>query len=63
MLDTNYFLYDNKYYLYYRYIDDVFMTSNISVNDIHAHVDWTDKKDEKHIQITYWLQHSQINPL
>jgi hypothetical protein len=39
------------------------MTSNISVNDIHAHVDWTDKKDEKHIQITYWLQHSQINPL
>ncbi|CAF1285889.1 unnamed protein product, partial [Rotaria sordida] len=90
VLDTNYFVYDNKYYrqikggamgspftmtlanvymleweqpliksqrsqgkLYGIYIDDVFMTSNMSLDAIHAELDWMNKRDEKNIQITY----------
>jgi hypothetical protein len=29
------------------------MTSNMSVDEIHAKLDWMNKKDEKHIHITY----------
>jgi hypothetical protein len=29
------------------------MTSNMSLDAIHTHLDWMNKKDEKHIQITY----------
>ncbi|CAF1502413.1 unnamed protein product [Adineta steineri] len=90
VLDTNYFVYNNKYYrqikggamgsaftmtlanvymleweqplielqsqqgeIYGRYIDDVFMTSNMSTNVIHDKLDWMNQKDHKHIKITY----------
>ncbi|CAF1544452.1 unnamed protein product [Adineta ricciae] len=90
VLDTNYFVYNEKYYrqikggamgsaftmtlanvymleweqslvemqvqqgeLYGRYIDDVFMTSNMSIDDIRAKLDWMNKKDGKNIRITY----------
>jgi hypothetical protein len=37
-----------------RYIDGVFMTSNMSVDVIHAQLDQMNKKDvQKHIEITY----------
>ncbi|CAF0939119.1 unnamed protein product [Didymodactylos carnosus] len=90
VLDTNCFVYDEKYYrqikggamgspftmtlanvymfeweqplidlqtsqgeLYGRYIDDVFMTSNMSISEIHRQLDWMNQKDEEHIRITY----------
>jgi hypothetical protein len=51
-----YRIFHNIYHYLYtdcRYIDDVFMTSNMSVDEIHAKLDWMNKKDEKHIHITY----------
>ena len=35
-----------------RYIDDVFMTSNMSVDELRAKLDWMNGKDREHIQIT-----------
>ena len=43
----------NIIYCSYRYIDDVFMSSNMSVDAIQAKLDLMNQKDEKHIKITY----------
>ena len=39
--------------LLYRYIDDVFMTSNMSIDKIRAKLDWMNEKDGEHIRITH----------
>ena len=40
-------------YMNCRYIDDVFMTSNMSIDAIYRQLDSMNRKDEKHIRITY----------
>ncbi|CAF4346110.1 unnamed protein product [Rotaria socialis] len=67
VLDNNYFMYQGKYYqqirelsqhqlsnneIYGRYIDDVFMTTNLSQDQIKIQLDKVAKKDPN-IEITY----------